>query len=106
ATSAELANPFQAMVAPNGDVYISDSDNACVRRVRGGIITTAAGICSYASNGGYSGDGGLATQAQLSYPEGLAFDLNGNLLIADAGNSIVRRLNLSTGIITRVAGIP
>ncbi|MBI3934303.1 MAG: hypothetical protein HY316_06395 [Acidobacteria bacterium] len=106
ATSAQLADPIQAIVASSGDVYISDRNNNCIRRVRSGIITTVAGICVTDTNGGYSGDGGPATQAQLSYPMGLAFDRNGDLLIADSGNSIVRRLSLSTGIITRVAGIP
>ena len=106
ASSALLANPSQAVAAPNGDVYISDRDNHCIRRVSAGIITTVAGICSPDTEGGYSGDGGPALQAKLSYPTGLAFDQNGNLLIADSNNSVVRLFNVSTGIITRVAGIP
>ncbi|MBI4464732.1 MAG: hypothetical protein HY647_08530, partial [Acidobacteria bacterium] len=85
-----------------GNIYISDWFNHCIRRVdTAGIIRTVAGMCTQE---GYSGDGGPATQALLSYPMGLALDRNGNLLIADNGNSVVRQLVVTTGIIERVAG--
>jgi uncharacterized repeat protein (TIGR02543 family) len=66
-----------------------------------GIITTVAG------NGtpGYSGDGGPATSAQLQGPGGVAVDSAGNLYIADAYNSAIRKVNAG-GIITTVAGTP
>src|ERR1035438_7890830 len=66
-----------------------------------GIITTIAGI---GGQGGYSGDGGQATQAHLAYPSGIAFDGNHVLYISDTGNNVIRRVDLSTGIITTVAG--
>ena len=53
---------------------------------------------------GYSGDGGLATQALLANPSGLAFDGDHALYISDSGNSAIRKVDLSTGIITTVAG--
>jgi uncharacterized protein (TIGR03437 family) len=64
-----------------------------------GELTRVAGN----SRGGYSGDGGPATSAQLSFPFGFAFDGPGNLYIADAGNNRVRRVS-TNGIITTVAG--
>ena len=72
-----------------GNVYLSDTDHNCVRKIDAtGIVTTVAG------NGiaGFSGDGGPATSAQLNLPYGVAVDLNGYLYIADFGNNRVRRV--------------
>ena len=92
--------PQALAVSPAGDVYVSESYNgvAVVRKISNGTIATIAG------NGtvGYSGDGGLATQAQLRQPNGLALDEAGNLYIADRGNQVVRKV--SNGLITTVAG--
>jgi hypothetical protein len=54
--------------------------------------------------GGYAGDGGPATSAQLSIPLGISLDRQGNLFIADSVNSVIRRVDAVTGIITTVAG--
>ena len=59
-----------------------------------------AGTGSY----GYSGDGGLATSALLSYPRGVAIDASGNIYIADTNNRRIRMVTKSTGIISTVAG--
>ena len=76
--------------------------NCVIRKVdaRTGIISTVAG------NGiqGYSGDGGLATQASLSYDFQTAVDEHGNLFIAEFGNNCIRKVEKATGIITTVAG--
>jgi uncharacterized protein (TIGR03437 family) len=80
-----------------GNLYISDSGNARVRKVSSdGIITTVAGNGTH----GYSGDGGPATAAQISNPRGLAVDGAGNLYIAD---SAAVRVVSTTGIISTVA---
>ena len=65
-----------------------------------GVITTIAG----SDVGGFSGDGGAGTSAELNGPEGVAVDGGVKLYIADAGNSRVRVLDLSTGTITTIAG--
>jgi uncharacterized protein YjiK len=104
ATAAELSilYPSGVVVNSTGDLFIADSGNARVREVNlaTGVITTVAG------NGvsGFSGDNGPATAAKLNGVEGLAVDAAGNLYIADAGNKRIREVNLSSGLITTVAG--
>src|SRR6185437_14059412 len=74
------------------------------------INATTGQMSSFAGNGtqGFSGDGGLATSAQLNLNSsqgiGLALDIAGNLYITDVGNNRVRMVNAGTGIITTVAG--
>ncbi|HKE22357.1 MAG TPA: hypothetical protein VKB88_08205 [Bryobacteraceae bacterium] len=79
ADSAVLDRPFSVAVDPSGNLYIADNDNARVRRVVNGVITTIAGNGTCCFNG----DGGSATSARLYYPNGLAVDSAGNLYIAD-----------------------
>jgi uncharacterized protein (TIGR03437 family) len=95
-THAELL-PTGVAVDAAGNLYIADSSNR-IREVSNGVITTVAGN----STQGYSGDGGSATSAQLSDPLGVAVDSAGNLFIADAGNSRVRKV--ARGVIDTVAG--
>ena len=64
------------------------------------IITTIAGTDSF----GYSGDNGAATNAKLKAPEGVCLDKLGNIYIADAGNNRIRKIDITTGIITTIAG--
>jgi NHL repeat len=67
----------------------------------GDIITTVDGDGSK----GFSGDGGQATSATLSYPSGVAVDVPGNIYIADTWNHRIRMVTKSTDIITTVAGV-
>jgi trimeric autotransporter adhesin len=103
ATSAELHFPHDVAVDASGNIYIADTSNQRIRMVMKstGIITNAAGDAT----SGYSGDGGLATLATVNGPQGVAFDVSGNIYIADSGNSCIRMIAKSTGIITTVAGI-
>ena len=102
ATNAELNNPYGVAVDSNGNIYIADTNNNRIRKVNSttGIITTIAGN----GTAGYSGDGGLATNAELYYPYGVAVDSNGNIYIADTYNNRIRKVNSTTGIITTIAG--
>jgi sugar lactone lactonase YvrE len=84
------------------DLYIADGKGNRVRKVDGltGLVSTVAGTGA----SGFSGDGGPATQAQLSFPVDVDCDSNGNLYIADGRNNRrVRRVD-STGRITTIAG--
>jgi len=102
ATAAEINHPFGVLLDAAGNLYISDTSNQRVRMVSAstGIIKTIAGSGVY----GYAGDGGLATNAKMSNPEGLALDAAGNLYIAEQGNGVIRKITMSTGIISTVAG--
>jgi len=97
---------------PAGDVYLSDTFNNRVRmvaaragtffgqRMRAGDIYTIAGIGGHF---GDSGDGGPARKAQLAYPNGLAVDGHGNVLIADHLNGLVRVVAARTGTFYGIA---
>ena len=100
ATAAKLYYPTGVAVDGSGNVYISDSYNARIRKVTGGIISTYTGN----GTGGYSGDGGQATAAQILSPYGVALDASGNVYIADFNNDLIRKVTTSTGIITSIAG--
>ncbi len=100
ATSAELSRPTGVAVDKKGNIYIADYDDSRIRKVDNvGIISTFAG------NGvrSYSGDGGPATAAELSYPYQIFIDTVGNILFADEGNNRIRKID-SLGIISTIAG--
>ena len=111
ATSAELSDngPSGVAVDGAGNIFIADTSNQRIRKVSAatGIITTVAGN-GYSNPsdgvGGYTGDGLLATSAELNNPQGVAVDGSGNLYIADTYNGCIRMVSAATGIITTVAG--
>ena len=114
ATSAEMSSPQGVALDAAGNLYIADSSNGLVRvvnrqptaitilgiTVMPGDIQTIAGIYSSTYFGGFAGDGGPATHALLNFPDGLLFDKNGNLYIADSGNGRVRVINMQSQSIT------
>ena len=102
ATNAQLNNPYGLAFDGSSNLYISDYSNNRVRMLAlgTGIITTYAGR----GTAGYSGDNGVATSAQLNGPQGMAFDAQGNLYIADFTNNRIRMIVTGSNIISTYAG--
>lgn len=102
ATAAQLDSPTGLALDAAGDVYVADTHNQRVRRIKAasGVITTVAGD----GTAGYGGDGGPATAAMLNRPGALAVDAAGNVYVADTNNHRVRRIDAQAGTITTVAG--
>lgn len=99
ATSARIGGPWDIAFGPDGSMYIADGGNAVVRRVTpDGIIRTIAGI---PGQGGFSGDGGPATSAQIFWPPNVAVDRHGNVYIG--GGNRIRKID-TNGIIRTIAG--
>ena len=95
--SASLTAPRAVAADSAGNVFIVDAGNQRVRRVSpDGIITTVAG-----GGSAVLGDGGPATKGQLNYPQSIAIDSRGNLLVGELGR--VRKVS-ADGTITTVAG--
>ena len=103
ATNATMRTTSGVAIDPSGVLYIADWGNNVIRKVdASGIITTIAGN----GTGGYGGDGGPATAAicKLNHPYSVSLDLLNNLYISDENNQRLRVINLTTGIISLVAG--
>ena len=101
ATAAALRNPWDVAVGRDGTLYIADAFNYRIRRVTpSGVISTYAGT----GGSGFSGDGGLATQARLYTPSMLAIDGANNLFISDSANYRIRVVAYPSGVIDTVAG--
>ena len=100
ATEARFGEPTGVAVSDAGEVFVSDWPERRVWRIaRDGTLSPAVGD----GRAGSSGDGGLATEARLRAPRGLAV-AGGRLYIADAADQRVRAVDLETGIIAPVAG--
>ncbi len=102
ATNAKMDRPYGIAIDTAGNLYIVDMYDDVVRKITKttGTITT---ICGNGA-GGFFGDNGPATAAHMEQPTGICIDGDGNLYIADKGNSRIRKMNTTTGIITTVAG--
>ena len=106
AISAELNRPTNIKLN-GGNIYIADFFNNVIRKINSeGIITTIVGDgygAGTLTTGGYSGDGGPATDAELNAPADMAFDASGQMYFDDNGNAVIRKVSTS-GIITTIAG--
>ena len=100
ASEAQLDTPRAVALDGEGNLYVAEYANHCVRRLTpAGRIETVAGT----GRRGFSGDGGPAVGADLNHPLGVAVDLAGTLYIADADNHRVRAVALD-GVIRTIAG--
>jgi sugar lactone lactonase YvrE len=100
AITASLDNPKSLVIDDQGNLFLIEQGSRVRRIDRHGIISTYVGT----GERGFSGDGGLATQAQLDDPSGLAVDDIGTLYIADFEANRIRRVDAITHVITTIAG--
>jgi uncharacterized protein (TIGR03437 family) len=100
ATAALLHRPQGVVTAPDGTIYFTDTLNHRVRKVgTDGKISTVAGT----GDPGFSGDGNVATSAQMYFPDAIARDTAGNLYVVDQQQLRVRKIT-PAGVISTVAG--
>lgn len=102
ALQAQLNEPYEVRFDKRGNLYFVERMNHVVRRVdlKSGKISTIAGT----GQAGFSGDGGVATQAMLNQPHSIQFDQSGDLYICDILNHRIRLVKMKSGIITTFAG--
>ncbi len=103
ATEAMLNEPYGLEFDAEGNLYIVDRINRCIRKVDGksGMIATIAGT---GEKIGFAGDGGPANRAVMKEPNGIALDGQGKLYIADVSDHRVRVVDLKTGTIATLCG--
>ncbi len=99
AINARFEHPSYVAVDDTGNVYVSDQGRRIRKIDTSGIITTIAGT----GVNGYSGDGGLAVNAEIGLPEGIALDKKGNIYFIDTDTSVIRKID-KNGIISTFAG--
>jgi sugar lactone lactonase YvrE len=102
ATAAQFGSVPSIAIDALGNIYIADGANQRIRKVDAitNVITTVAGT----GVAGYFGDGGMATNAKLNAPDGVCVDNLGNFYIMDVNNYRVRKVDVSTGIISTFVG--
>ncbi|MEK7475235.1 MAG: IPT/TIG domain-containing protein, partial [Candidatus Coatesbacteria bacterium] len=102
ATKAQIDMPCGVAVDLAGNIYFADRNNNRIRKVTvaTGQISTVAGT----GTAGYNGDGIAATTAQLNWPYGVALDPAGNLYLTDRDNQRIRKVDVSSSLISTVAG--
>jgi hypothetical protein len=106
--STDSTPPLQIAVTPSavtvgpGDVlYWADARLQVVRKLQAGAVVTVAGTLA---TSGFTGDGGPATAASLNGPEGVSVAANGDVYVADSGNSRIRKVTATSATISTVAG--
>jgi sugar lactone lactonase YvrE len=99
-SQAAFSNPFRVVSDGNGSLYVTDHSNSRIRRVviSTGVVTTLAG------SGNHSFADGTGTLASFNFPIGIAMDSTGNIFIGDRDNHRIRRIVVSTGQVTTLAG--
>ncbi len=101
-SQTQVNNPYGMAIGPDGDLYFAEVGNNAIRKINLETkeITTIAGT----GEKGYTGDGGPAIEATLAAPHELVFDDNGDMYIAERDNNVIRKIDMSTGTISTVAG--
>ncbi len=98
-TAAKFFGPVGIAVDSSGNLYVADSNNNTIRKISSaGVVSTIAG-----SAGSTGSSDGTGSSARFNYPTGVAVDPNGNIFVADSGNSTIRKIT-SSGVVSTLAG--
>jgi sugar lactone lactonase YvrE len=101
-SSARFANPWGVAVDANGNLYVADTDNHTIRKIRadGVVVSTLAGMAGVSGTNDATG-----TNALFNQPQGIAVDGSSNVYVADTGNYTIRKIT-AEGVVTTLAGSP
>jgi uncharacterized protein (TIGR03437 family) len=99
-TFGKSFGPFAVAVDTSGNFYVTDDEPLVLEITKAGVTSVVAGD----SQSGYSGDNGPATNAMIDNPTGVAVDAAGNVYFTDYTNNKIRKVTISTGVITTIAG--
>ena len=102
ASTATFNRPYGLALDTSQKLYITDLNNSVIRTIN--PLTSTVNLYAGTYTSGFSGDGGQALTAQLSYPRGITVDTQSNVYVCDTGNSRIRRIDAATGVITTIAG--
>src|SRR5260221_3853932 len=102
ATAAQLNLPNGLTFDAAGNIYIGELVGQRIRKID--VITNLISTIAGTGTGGYNGDGILAVNAQINNPTALVFDAHGDPFFTDRFNHRIRKITMSTGIISTVAG--
>lgn len=97
--TAKFNSPYGVAVDANGNIYVADSGNHCIRKITpSGVVSTLAGMAG-------SGDfvDGTGSEARFNYPYSLAIDKSNNIFVADLNNNRIRKVTPS-GVVTNFVG--
>jgi len=96
---AEFKHPSAVVADAFGNLYVSDQQNHAIRK-----ISTNGWVSTVAGSGSAGSANGKASNASFNNPTGLVLDGNGNLYVADYGNHKIRKIVLSSGMVSDFAG--
>ncbi|MDB6174663.1 MAG: repeat containing protein [Chthoniobacteraceae bacterium] len=97
--TAWLYNPVGIAIDRTGNLYVADASDSTIRKITSaGVVTTLAGLSGQRGNAN-----GIGDEARFVYPSGVAVDDDGNVYVADTGNSRIRKIT-SDGVVTTLAG--
>jgi sugar lactone lactonase YvrE len=101
--AARFQSPFGVAIDRQGNAYVADSGSHTIRKLvtATGEVTTLAGTLGLAGS-----DDGIGSDARFNAPLGVALDPIGDLYVADTGNNTIRKIVVSSGVVTTIAGTP